>query len=472
MGGLKKRMRWAGRAAALGAIALGGLLVCASSPAAAEGRRIYLPVAMRRFTPTRGPANPLGMQISELRFRDLAMVSDVRRAGASWWRTFLFWDEVEPVHTTPPSYDWRLYDTLFRHAAQSGLSVIAEIQGNPTWAAEYPGGPPHEVDALAQFVAAAVERYDGDGVLDAPGSPRVNYWELYNEPDNTDAVLARQGRGWGYWGNSGAEYARMLKRVYPAVKVASRDARVVFGGLAYDAFTPEGPFSRDFLSTVLNAGAGPYFDVVSFHYYVLFAPRWAEFGPGILGKTEALRQALAAAGVPPKPMLASEAGTWSAGQPPYPPTTPEEQARYVPQLYAQSVAAGLFAAVWFTYDDVSGFDDPARGLVDSNLEAKPALSAYRVAADQFTGLVANNPARDTSAAGEVYWFHRGSEQVAVAWTTDGQQATLRVRAAAVERVHMYGTKILMRDESDGVVDGFVSVPYGTEPVYVRVVTSP
>ena len=106
-----------------------------------------------------------------------------------------------------------IYDELFGHASSLGLKVIAEIQGNPSWAAEFPGGPPHDYDTLAQFMAAAVERYDGDGIDDAPGNIQIQHWELYNEPDNFDARLAVEGRGWGYWGHNGAAYAQMLKRV-------------------------------------------------------------------------------------------------------------------------------------------------------------------------------------------------------------------------------------------------------------------
>ena len=35
----------------------------------------------------------------------------------------------------------------------------------------------------AVFVAAMVERYDGDGVADAPKSPKVTYFSVWNEPD-------------------------------------------------------------------------------------------------------------------------------------------------------------------------------------------------------------------------------------------------------------------------------------------------
>lgn len=364
------------RLAAVRSVALTCALVgAAATPpvprvAHADGAPVYLPLAVRQAAPPPIPpdrARVFGMQISEVRFRDPAIIAAIREAGATYWRTFLFWDEVEPIRTSPPRYDWALYDPLFQAADQLGLTVIAEIQGNPAWAADYPGGPPHDLDTLARFMAAAVERYDGDGVDDAPGRPVVRFWELYNEPDNTDGTLAREGRGWGYWGHAPAAYAQMLKRVYPVVKLANPRARVVFGGIAHDAFVGEGgPFAPAFLDDVLKAGAGPFFDVMNFHYYPLFATRWAAHGPGIVGKTVAIRRTLEAHGLD-KPIMVTEAGMWSAANPPYPAATPADQMRYVPELYTQSLAAGLETVVWFQYDDVSGFDDPARGLVDRNL---------------------------------------------------------------------------------------------------------
>ncbi|MFN2114080.1 MAG: hypothetical protein ACK2T6_00055 [Anaerolineae bacterium] len=429
---------------------------------------IYLPVCAR------GPVGDLrgvfGLQISEDRFRDPGMVQQARALGADWWRTFVFWDEIERERTRPPTYDWSLYDELLLSGTQQGLRVIAEIQGNPRWVAEYPGGPPTDLDALAQFVAAAVERYDGDGYRDAPGSPRVRFWELYNEPDNVDATLAADGRGWGYWGYEGAEYARMLRRVYPAVKLASPEAIVVFGGVAYDAFVSEdeveGFFNPEFIDDVLKAGGGPYFDVMNFHYYPLFAPRWQAYGVGVIGKTAAIKDKLARYGLEP-PMLLTEAGSWSDASPPYPPTTAEEQAWYVAQLHARAIAAELKTVIWFQLDDVAGTDDPARGLLDRDLARKPAYAAYALTASKLSGVTPASPVRDTEAPGEVYWFWRGSHRVAVAWTSDGSVAHIELRTPGARRTRVTGASHVVRDNADGKEDGLTHVPYGPEPVFVE-----
>jgi hypothetical protein len=441
----------------------------AASHAADTGEHnVHLPLCARG--PIGDQRNLFGLQVSEVRFRDPEMVREVRATGAHWWRGFMFWDEIERARTRPPTYDWSLYDDLLRAASDQGLSVIAEIQGNPPWVAEFPGGPPNDLDALAQFVAAAVERYDGDGFRDAPGSPRVRYWELYNEPDNVDAALAVDGRGWGYWGYEGAAYARMLQRVYPAVKIASPEAKVVFGGIAYDAFVNEdgddGFFNPEFIDDVLAAGGGPYFDLMNFHYYPLFAGQWQSYGIGVIGKTVAVREKLAEYDLE-RPMMLTEAGSWSAASSPYPPTSAEEQARYVAQLHARALAAELTTVIWFQFDDVAGADDPARGLVDRHLDRKPAYDAYVLTAKLLDGVRPEVPVRDANAAGEVYWFRKGTDRIAVAWTNDGSVASLELRVSGAQRTRILGPSHAVRDESDGLIDGLTHVPYGPEPVFVQ-----
>ena len=78
------------------------------------------------------------------------------------------------------------------------------------------------------------------------------------------------------------------------------------------------------------------------------------------------------------------------------------------------------------------------------------------------------PVRDPDAPGEVYWFYRGTERLAVAWTDDGSIRRLVLRAPAADRVRMLGQTHRVRDASDGQIDGLTHVPYGPEPVFVRV----
>ena len=60
-------------------------------------------------------------------------------------------------------------------AVQQCLSLVVSIGVNPTWASTLSEGylDKANVSEVAQFMGALAERYDGDGVQDAPGSPKV-----------------------------------------------------------------------------------------------------------------------------------------------------------------------------------------------------------------------------------------------------------------------------------------------------------
>ena len=74
---------------------------------------------------------------------------------------------------------------------------------------------------------------------------------------------------------------------------------------------------------------------MNFHYYPAYRWRWDRYGPGIIGKTAAVALKLAEYGLE-KPTIVTEAGYWSDAKAPFfPASSLEEQARYVPQLFAR-----------------------------------------------------------------------------------------------------------------------------------------
>ena len=122
--------------------------------------------------------------------------------------------------------------------------------------------------------------------------------------DNRDSLLQTEphsarghdgGGGWGYFGHQPEAYVELLQAVYHPIKSEDAEAQIVFGGLAYDAWTGTGgPFVEDFLDKVLLNGGSDHFDVMNFHYYPVFDKVWAPYGNGIIGKTNYLRRKPAA----------------------------------------------------------------------------------------------------------------------------------------------------------------------------------
>ncbi|NLD43411.1 MAG: hypothetical protein GX657_07950 [Chloroflexi bacterium] len=380
---------------------------------------------------------------------------------------------VGDTRTVPPVYTWYT-DADLERARQLGLNPIVTFVTNPEWASErsgsgipYLNGPIRE-DCLADFaamVAAMARRY-----------PWITYYEFFNEPDNAGVLQAEAGGP--YWGPYGDRYAAMLAKVYPALKAANPRAKVVLGGLAYDAFSgedgrdPDEGFNRQFLTDVLAHGGGQSFDVFNFHYYPAFAPSWEESAEGrdLVAKVNHLRQVLADHGCADKPFFCTEVGAPSGPTPFYDPApTQESQARYVTQVAARAVAARLDAMIWFAWKD---FTDNAMyehyGLVTSTRVEKSSVLAFRTATLK---LGSATFVRTLDFPGvEAYEFRTPSGATLVTlWSDDGLSRTVTLQAARATLTDMYGTpQGEVTDAGDGTADGQIVVTAGANPLYVEI----
>jgi hypothetical protein len=388
--------------------------------------------------------------------------------GAKWVRFPFNWSSIEPTNTVPADYHWPAsLDQQLARLSANDVQVILTLSGNPSWAAEYPGGPIDRVDVseLAEFMAAVVNRYR------APPY-NVKYWEFYNEPDNGNELLASWGAS--YWGNDGPKYAQMLAAVRGPIKAADPEAQIVFGGLAYDNWSSENeenPFVEEFLDDVLATPGGDSFDVMNFHYYPAFRNKWEPYGPDIIGKATYLRNKLASYELE-RPLICTEASQWSddyAGHG----GSDELQSRYVAQVFARSMAADLGITIWYRLIDQSpdagGY---YYGLLNSDLTPKPSYQAYRTYAQQMghAEYVRSLDAGDTGSDRiEAYEFSRGQPPttIIVAWTTDEQEHDVTLQADQVLVVDKFGAQITLRDGDDGSVDGTVRVTVGPSPVYLH-----
>jgi len=434
----------------------------------------YLPFVARIYDP-RTP--PFGIQFYGNALGEKRLEYAVT-GGAQWVRWPLSWASIEPVNTTPEDYNWSSLDGVVNHATVNGVQLILTIAGQPSWAAVYEMGPVTDTDDLLEFVSALVERYDGDGVADAPGSPQVQYFELYNEPDNVCLDYAEHG-GWGYWGYNAAAYAELLQLVYPVVKTANPHAKLLLGGLALDWFVDKGGcFDPAFFDEMLQACQGRNcFDVMNFHYFPLFRPRWEPYGADIIGKTNYVRQKLAAHGLAGMPIICTETswdgdgtrqGAWG---------NQELQTRYVVKGYARGLAAGLEIISWYFIQD--GQDPMLPGLLDNKLDPKLSYYAYQNMTLMLQGAYfqrALTLAETGSAQLVGYVFvNRAGRRLDVVWTEDSTPYNdaddpylpLTVRASKVRVVDKLGQETWIRDGDDGKVDGLTTVVVGGSPLYLE-----
>jgi streptogramin lyase len=432
--------------------------------AASSWEKVYLPLVGKNFPP---PPPLFGIQ-TYWPVDGTHGLQEMVDAETRWLRLTLNWTGIEPTDTTPENFYWTTLDRWFGNLHAAGIRPVVTIQGNPSWAARYGGGPvyPERMGDFLEFVGALVERYDGDGVDDAPGSPVVNYWEFYNEPDNGSVLLAEYG--YGYWGHNGAGYADLLRQVWPVIKTANPKAQVLNGGIAYERFEDagEGPYVRRFIDDFLAAGGGRYIDIFNFHYYPTFAERWAPYGQGVIGKTTFLRNTLKGYGVA-VPLACTEIGTHSD---PSLGGSNESQSRYVVQAFVRSMAADLRIVTWFALRDIVEGFPYAYGLLDVYFQPKPAYDAFDVLAEQLAGASFRRRlgTNDTgTSAVEGYVFAHGVQNVYVLWANDGGTYTMQVPALVLERVDKFGASQMMLDSADGIADGVVRVAVGPSPVYLR-----
>lgn len=400
-------------------------------------------------------------------------------AGARWIRLPISWESVEPTDRMPDQYNWASIDATVQSLTNEGIEPLLTLGGNPDWAAIYPMGPVTDLADLQQFMGALVERFDGDGYEDAPGSPVVRYWEIYNEPDATRESAADHG-GYGFFGHRGSEYAKLLDAIYPVVKEASPRSQVVFGGVAHDNFDDEGGgFDRYFVDEVLANCTTKGFDVMNFHYYPYYRSRWEAYGTDVIGKANYFRSKLADYGFD-RPLMCTEttwprASMWGSD---------DLQVRYVVAANVRGVAAGFLTQNWYAWRDV---DSSLPGLLDNDLQPKPAYYAYQTLADQLgkasykrpltkdetnsdniEGYVFTVPGKSVKSRLDVIWYDcPGYKYTPPEDCSPGVSQTMEVQASALQVTDLYGNSNIQYDLDDGIADGKVTLEIGPDPVYVK-----
>lgn len=427
---------------------------------------LFLPLLTQASDPTY--RSPFGVVIYGS-LGAAAGVPEMEAAGARWVTTSLDWSSIEPQKGVR---NWSSFDAKAEAAQDAGMDLFVLFTGNPSWAAELPGGPVYNIQDLVSFVTAMAERYDCDGLSDAPSHPCVFSWSFYAEPDNGDYNRAINGKG--YWGHNGAGYAAMLSHVTPALRGANPRSRVMIGGLAYDFFEEDGgPYVRRFLADTLDAlqglgGIATYLDAVAFHYYPISPQLW----PTIADKAAEIQGIMQAHGAGSLPLLCPEMGYWSS---PTFGSSEDQQARRLVQMFVRGYAAGVQMSSWYKVYDASGDDYPDRsaGLFRVDKSPKPSYYAYQTMTRELEGLHYKGLLNAPGAEGYVYRMGGGRTKTVV-WSRAG---TIQVvfPFTHLRLVNTLGQEYDIQDnqqgqpgDKDGGVVGQIALEiYENQPVYVE-----
>lgn len=231
------------------------------------GLRIWKPAPSSSPTPpptptswprTHLPSPDYGMQAFlwwhwDIAERDLGLIDS---AGFNWVKQKVAWRDLEGI--SEGHFDWPKSDRIVERAEAHGLDVLFRLDGLPLpdWV-ESPADPsfPVHPEDFAHFCGAMAERYRG----------RVRAYQVWNEPN-----LSRE---WGGEPPNPAGYVRLLRACYIAIKQADPDALVISAGLAPTGTgPPEAMPDTEYVTTMYEAGAAPYFDLLGVHAAGFLAP--------------------------------------------------------------------------------------------------------------------------------------------------------------------------------------------------------
>jgi len=419
-----------------------------------------------------------------------ALINATRDLGARWIREEISWANLEPGKGV---FNWGLMDAALTQAAQAGFGIIGMLLTTPGWARVSDcnsritrnGGalnywcPPANPQDFADFVAAAVERYDGDGINDAPGSPRVAAWQIWNEPNN-----------WATWPGEAHEYGAILAAGYAAAKAADPTALVATGGVyVFDGGTRTGG-NRDgleFLGAAFTAvpAAQTSFDALAIHPYM---PDTAPDRAGLYGlvslwgRIANTRGWLDAKRGPNVPIWISELGwsTCTASSPVC--KTEPEQANYLVRSHGIALALGVQHINWFQLEDK--FDSPTSDLWGNAAILRNRNQGYsrKLAANAYATLTAQLGAATFIGFGPLhnYSFQPNAltpparyhlrfqtstgALVDLLWTT----GVAEIRAVPLEAGRT--AQLIGRDGNTlplNIQNGQVQIPLSETPVYLR-----
>jgi hypothetical protein len=277
-----------------------------------------------------------------------------RPLGAAWpqvpfatwrmWDGYLNWLNVEP---RPGQFKFDVFDKQVDRGTSDGKQLIYTLGQTPTWASSSPGekhawgygagAMPKNHDDWKQYVSAVVSRYKG----------RIAGYEVWNEPKFAD--LLGRCKGAVFFCGSAADLVTLTRSAHEIIK--GIDPAAVLASPGFTGAIPGLPLLDEYLA----AGAAPYLDAISYHFY--------DLEPEAAWKTiDELRKILHAHKLDRLPIWNSEVGFLVQNQAgsvtPQQPWgvfsvvfSPEAAAGRLARVHLVAASGGLDRVYWYAWDD-------------------------------------------------------------------------------------------------------------------------
>ena len=270
-------------------------------------------------------------------------------AGADWDRLFVSYGYVNN-----PNDNLNRLDQIIALYRKYNLHPYFLLYNEATASTPF-NSPPGEPSEWAKYLALLVDRYGND----------VKYWEISFEENHPGYIFGAQPE----------TYVNFLKDSAAVIRQHDSQAKIILGRLL--------PNNINYLASLLDLNAAPYFDVVS-----LGGPYQCDLYNEATTRINAVKNILARYGVT-KPIWLTEAlcvsdhdldgASDAAGY--------EDQKKYIKEVYKQALAAGAQKIFQQSFVDRNDFTFVAKRMsgimsIDSAfaLHKKPSYSAYQQAA--------------------------------------------------------------------------------------------
>ena len=353
--------------------------------------------------------------------------------GAGWTRVRFPWADLQPNNDG----EWNdafFTDDMLAAELAAGREVVGLIVNTPHWALDDPAVPgvPRGLylpendpgNVWATFVRQIVSRYAG----------RVDRWIIWNEPDIWDP--AYPGRTWG---GTAQEFFQLQRVAYNVARQTNPNAKVHLSAFTYfwDANYGRTPFFSLLMDEIQRDPQSPshnyYFDVASANLYFrvdniydLIVWHHGEMLARGFDKPIWLTETNAAP---------SSDAEWPVANPAFP-VSLDEQAAFIPQVFAMAIAAGADRVAVYKMIDTPG-DRAANpepfGLARADGSRRPAFTAFQVASNYLSGFTgATLDHRDDFYAQVT--VRRGEATTTVLWTRSPSPAQAQVAARSTRAI--------------------------------------